>query len=204
MLDKARTDDQLAAALYGTKAPPAHVAPTESIARTFEQIAAAVHDKPELPPEELPAEVKALREADPVRRIYNDAKTFKDAGIGQALEELGIEGEQLQVEQRAWAGVMGDMGVSATEATDLVQLALMDTPEPAVIEGWAGEAMQGLRDAFGDDADQALADARLLISRDPRVKDFLNRTRMGNHPRVVLLAAERARAAFAAGTLKRN
>lgn len=201
MNDQARGFAELGAALYGGD-PPAATEP--SSARTEEQIAAAMYDKPELPPEELPAAVQALRDADPARKVYDDATAYTHAGIGEALVEMGIEGVDQQAEHRAWTGALADMGVTSDEAKGLVQLAMSDAPEQAAIEAWPSEAKQALQEAFGDDADQALADARLLIRRDPRVRDFLNRTRMGDHPRVVLLAAQRARAAIAAGSLTRN
>lgn len=203
-MDQARSDEQLAAAIYGGEPPAAHAPPAESVARTFDEIAVAMHDKPEPLAEELPAEIQALRDADPARAIYDDRTQYKAAGIDQALGELGIEGQAAEAEHKAWAGVFADMGLDAVDAAAMVRVGLIDEPTPEEAAAWPEQAQAALRETFGDDAQQALADARLLVGRDPRLKDFLNRTGLGDHPHVVKLAAQRARALIANGTLKRK
>lgn len=157
------------------------------------------------PPEELPPEIKSLRDADPARAMFDDRSFYTGAGLDTALKELGIEGRAAEAEHKTWAGVFADLGLSSQEATDMVTVGLMDEPTAEVLQGWPAQAEAALKEQYGDaDWQQALADARLLVGRDPRLKDFLNRTQLGNHPRVVKLAAERARTLIASGKLKRK
>ncbi|MCF8203649.1 MAG: hypothetical protein K9J82_01135 [Methylotenera sp.] len=205
MGDESRSLAEMGAALYGGEPPPAHVPPTEPVGRTGEQIASAMYDKPELPPEELPPEVKALREAEPARQIYSDTTQYKAAGIDKALADLGIEGQAAEAEHRTWAGVFADLDLNAQDAAHVVGLATMDEPSAETMQVWPDEAKTALQDEYGPDGwEQALADARRLVGRDPRLKDFLNRTGLGNHPDVVRIAARQARAAIASGKLKRT
>lgn len=203
-MDEARSLGDLGAALFGGEQPAAHVAPTEPVARTFDEIAAAMHDKPELPPEALPPEVKALRDADPARAVYDDRTQYKAAGIDAALKELGIEGQTAEAEHKAWAGVFADLGLDAQDARKVVEVGLASST-PEQVQAWPEQAKASLQEAFGeDDWQQALADARLLVKRDPRLMAYLDETGLGNHPTIVRIAAQRARAAIANGTLKRS
>ncbi len=204
-MDESRSLAEMGAALYGGEPPPAHVPPTTSVARTFHEIAADLHDKPELPPEELPPEVRALREAEPGRLVYDDRTQYKAAGIDKALADLDIEGQAAEAEHRTWAGVFADLALNADDARHVVSLATMDEPTPEEAAAWPGAAKAALQGEYGPDGwEQALADARRLVGRDPRLKDFLNRTGLGDHPDVVRIAARQARAAIASGKLKRN
>jgi hypothetical protein len=205
-MHQARSDAELSAAMYGGEpaAAPAPAAPPAEGPRTFEQLAAAMHDKPEPLAEELPPEVKALRDADPARAVYDDRTQYQAAGIDKALAELGIEGQAAELAHREWAGVFVDAGLTPQDAADMVRVGLIDEPTPEEAAAWPEQAHAALREAYGDDAQQALADARLLVRRDPRLKDFLNRTGLGDHPAVVKLAARRARELIASGKLKRS
>lgn len=158
----------------------------------------------ELPPEELSPELKALRAADPGRVMFGDVNTYSSAGIVEALAAHGIEGTAAEEEQRAWSGVLADLQVPPAEAATLVQLARLDPPDAATSDAWQGDALESLAREFGSGADAALADARLLVGRDPRLKAYLNRTGLGNHPEVVLRAARIAREQIASGKLKRR
>lgn len=204
-MDQARSLAEMGAVLYGGEPPAAPTQGPVAQARSFDQIAAAQYDKPELPAEELPPEVKALRDSDQARAMYDDRTAFKAAGIDKALGELGIEGPGAEAEHKAWAGVFTDAGLTPQDAQDVVKLALMDEPTADEAAAWPTQAEAALQEAFGaDDWRQALADARLLVKRDPRVRAFLNRTGLGDHPTVVKLAAQRARALIANGKLKRT
>lgn len=183
-------------------AQPAPVVP--QVARTEEQIAEAYFAQPEpLPPEQLPRELQALRDADPGRAMFGDVSTYSTAGIADALTAHGIEGQAAQEEHRAWAGVLADLEVPPVEAAGLVRLAMLD-PDEATVSGWQGDARDALIREFGDDASAALDDAKLLIARDPRLANFLDASGLGSHPEVVLKAAHIARAQIASGKLKRK
>lgn len=202
--DEARDLGTLGAALFGGEPSPAHVPPAQPIARSPEQIAAAQYDKPEPLAEDLPPEVKALRDAEPARQVYDDRTQYGAAKIGEALADLGIEGQAADLAHREWAGVFADAGLNAEDAAHVVRVALMDEPDAAEMEAWPTQAEAALRENYGDDWKSALADARMLVGRDPRLKAYLNRTGLGNHPDVVRIAARQARTLIANGKLKRS
>lgn len=203
-MDESRSLADLGAALYGGEAPVAPAPGPIAEARTPEQIASAMHDKPEPLAEELPPEVKALRDADPARQVYDDRTAYKGAGIDKALAELGIEGQAADLAHREWAGVFADAGLDAQTASTLVEVAKASYSDETM-QAWPEQAKASLREAFGeDDWQHALNDARLLVKRDPRVAKHLDETGLGNHPTVVRVIAQRARALIANGTLKRK
>lgn len=186
-------------------AEPVVLAPVApQAARTEEQVAEAFYAKPEpLPPEELSPELQALRAADPGRVMFGDVSSYSSAGIVDALTAYGIEGRDAEVEHRAWAGILADLEVPPAEATALVKLALIDVDE-GTAAGWGASAADALVREFGANANTVLADAKLLIARDPRLGRFLDASGLGNHPEVVLQAARIARSQIASGKLKRK
>lgn len=195
-MDRARSLEELGAAMYPPEQPAAAPAPSPSPAPAPTQ--------PEAAGDALPPEIQALRDADPERALYDDRTAYNGTGIDKALADLGIEGKVAEAEHKAWAGTFTDAGLTPQEAQDVVALALMEEPSADELAAWPAQAQAKLQEAFGDDAEQALADARLLVKRDPRVRDFLNRTGLGDHPYIVKLAADRARALIASGKLKRS
>lgn len=64
------------------------------------------------------------------------------------------------------------------------------------------KAARSLQAAFGDDTARAVADARELVMRDPRLAAMLDRTGLGDHPKLILAAAHAARRLRASGKLK--
>lgn len=196
-MDEARSLADLGAALYPA-APAAEAAPVVAAPASPAQATEPAADA-------LPPEIQALRDADPARAMYSDTTAYASAGIDTALGDLGITGAAAEAEHKAWAGVFTDVGLTTQDAQDVVKLALMDEPNAEEMQGWRGQAEASLQETYGaDDWQQALADARLLVKRDPRLKDFLNRTGLGDHPHVVKLAAQRAREQIASGKLKRS
>lgn len=192
-------------AVTPTAAPAEHAPAAADAPSAAEAMFPSMAKPAELPPEELSPEVQALRADDPARAVFDDRTAYTDAGIDKALTELGIEGTAAEAEHKAWAGVFADLGLSSQQAKDMVTIGLMDEPTAEVTQAWPAQAEAALKETYGEsDWQQALADAKLLVARDPRLHKFLHETRLGDHPGVVKLAAERARAAIANGTLKRK
>ncbi len=157
----------------------------------------------QLPPEDLPPAIRELRETDPARAMFDDGAAYAESGLDKLLEAQGIIGEAQQAELRAWNGMLADHQIRAHEARELVEIASMPATDEAV-EAWRGDAERALARDLGPGwkASQDFRDAQRLIARDPRLADYLARSGLGSHPRVVKLAIEKARSERLAGRLK--
>lgn len=190
-------------AAVAAPAPPPSAAPTAPKARTEAELAEAMFGKGTEVAEELPPEVKALRDSDLERRFFDDRTTYSEV-LEPALKSMGFDEPGQAAELKAWSGVFADAGLETAAAGELLGLRNEAYPEPAVFEQWGTDAATALRAEYGDAADRALKDAQLLVKRDPRIGAFLDRTGLGNHPKVALHLAAAARAQIAAGKLKRS
>lgn len=180
---EATADDMLAQKLYGPKSP--------------------------LPKTELPESVKTLRAND--SKIYDPTAAYSDITDDDLLGEAPLEShppEMKQVIAQELRGMMNDVGLANVEAREIVTVARGLAKEPPTEETearWVAEINKKLLDQ--NDQNQARADAdlelaRQLVRRDPRVRDILNSTRLGSHPRVVEVIVQLARAEKLAGRLK--
>ncbi len=194
---------ELATALYGADVP-VETTPLPASAPPISSALERLHSKPDpLPAEDLPAEVKALRDGDVARSLYDDRSAFSE--LPNVLADIGLEGRELEIEHRHWAGVLTDLAVPPAEVKGLATLAKSHAyPDEATAETWQTEGLEALKTTYGSAWKSALADAQALVQRDPRLSDWLNRTGLGNHPRFIAMAADRARHAIANGTLKRT
>ena len=57
---------------------------------------------------------------------------------------------------------------------------------------WRQEAMQAMREEFGDRAGDVMAATKAMVLRDPQLAARLNKANISNNPRVVLLLARKA------------
>ncbi|MBT9491485.1 MAG: hypothetical protein IV107_03885 [Paucibacter sp.] len=156
----------------------------------------------ELAPEELSPAVQALRDLEPARKMFKDEVVY-----GTALEAVthDLEPDAKALAMREWAGILADCEIPSTEAQTLVGLAVRQGfPSEDQSLRWEAASHDSLVSEFGAGADTALADAKLLVSRDPRLAKFLDETGLGDHPEIVLKAARIAREQIASGKLKRK
>lgn len=135
------------------------------------------------PRADVPAAVRELREGNPARALFGEA-AFEDVAPDGALPGLDMP----EVRQ-----VFQDLGMADGDAKALVELANID--DGTSPEEWRGQALQVIKERCFTPADLDLA--RRYVARDPRVRQFLNETGLGNHPKVVARAVELARAARA-------
>lgn len=194
----------------GAMSPPKPVvAGTESAAATGPQLTYDQTDKPVpqgMPPEHLPDEIRALRDADDDRRMYSPQVTYRDAGLEDALAIPEIEAEEQSASAAEYREIFADHGMAPDEAREVVQLArglTASPPDEATQESWRAEAWRRLVDENGGEkgAREALELAQRLTARDPRVGHILEATRLGNHPRVIAMMVSKARTEKARGRL---
>lgn len=88
-----------------------------------------------------------------------------------------------------------DAGIPPQEMTGLHGLIVHHVEKPAndaTVQQWALEARRGLRERYGEDGLARAAEAsKYLKENHPALQDYLNRTGVGSHPRVVLQLAEK-------------
>lgn len=217
--------EQAAAKLYGGSPEPSTTAtkgptpPTTATAKSdgvgqAPDAATALYGAPK-----ADAATEAEREAEETRRNLREAKEA-DAEERQVIE--GAHGASMRTihteltERAGWDpeaarqqaeaagrlfhanGINGDDGQFVSE---VAIAAAVNPPTADVLNRWRASAFDTLRQEFGDTADLALNDARKLVKQDKRLHDYLDRTGLGEHPAIVRVIANRARALRNAGRL---
>lgn len=171
-----RTDEEMEHALYPKKAEPVNLAP-------------------------VPEEVQALREAqerkmfsaqDMLKDVIRDSE-FKSAELDPEVAKRGI------VEVRE---IAADLGLGKAEIEALKDRATAVRVQPIPESQQVDATISALNREFGNDARQALMDARALVGRDPRVGRIIEAMGIGNDPAVVVMLAKQARSQIAAGHLR--
>jgi aminopeptidase N len=152
----------------------------------------------------VPAEVAAIREADPARRMFkasvNRTKAIPDDFLDHELRP--------QEEKRALIGelreMVADLGLSDADVGAMRNRSHAYKGENAPTEeSQRRTAWQALTRKFGEDgASRALTDAKALIARDRRVTKFVESMSLGNDPETIIHFAEQARRERLAGRLK--
>jgi len=155
----------------------------------------------EAPKEELADAVGEHRANDPERAMYADAGYYRDE-----LKPADDSPEQA-AEVLSWKGILRDVGASPQQVAELKDVLGRELanglPSEETRAQWATDAAEQLRRQYGEDgAREALADANRMIARDPRLKVWLEKSGLGNHPAYVRAAVELARSQRLAGRLK--
>lgn len=195
----------------GSTTTPASSAPPSTGVEALERVAAVLYPSPAPRPVDAPpnAEVAALRAADSARQIYRDEDQFGPNGgavrdLAMAVNHRG-SAQSLEHQQVALAAVMTDIGATRDDVARFAGLADGLAAKAPTIEekaAWERSAVKDLRAEYGPGFDAAMRDAQLMVRRDPRLKEFLDKTHLGSHPAVVLRFVELARSQRAKGFLK--
>lgn len=134
--------------------------------------------------------------------LFDNPNVHGDAA--RAIERNALDNLATRHEAAAQAEGMAEhfraIGLTSTEASRLADL--RGNPTPETRKAWQADATKALRQDFGDDAGQALKDAKAYLQQNPKLRDHLHKTGLGDHPQWVRTVAEKARAARAAGKLK--
>lgn len=105
-----------------------------------------------------------------------------------------------------WAGVFSNHNMNANESLQVADIGasvMRNPPTPELVMQWTETALQDLKTTYGvQGAGQALQDARAYIASVPDAADMLDAYGLGNHPKIVAMAAARGRAMRMAGKLK--
>ena len=125
--------------------------------------------------------------------------------IERALLELGHGDDEAKEAVSDWLGTFAAHGIASSDAADLVGIAARvmrdGQPDEATEAQWVGGINESLVSTFGSQgaADEAADVARAYVQRDPALVQFLDETRLGNHPRVIASLTRAAMNARRAG-----
>lgn len=162
---------------------------------------------PASPPAAPPAAqgLDALRHAPHAEPVMPYGPEVRNEAV-QAAESSGMSAEQAAQVGEAWTAIFHAHGVTPNEATHLVDAGLAVSrglPDADTEAGWIDEATERLRGEYGPDGStHALELARRYVKAHPQLDAYLTKTRLGNHPRVVLAVTGAAHRAFKAGRFK--
>lgn len=190
-----------------TPAPTAPAAPAPAVAPPAPSYTADLSAPPAPPPANA-AEVKARGSLVDTLAAQADAMPHGSevaVHLGRAAEAAGLAGDDAAAVASEWAGTFKAHGIAANDAVQLIDIGASihrdGPPDEATEVGWLREVDERLRREFGsaEAADRAADLARAWVQRDARLCDWLERTRLGSHPRVVVALAKAAHTAHKAG-----
>ncbi len=213
-----------AAALYGepqAPAQPATPAPAQPAAQApaaaapapehplakAERIAGGLYAPAEEVKVDVPEAIAELRKADELRAIYGAQGQFGQSiaeDIADGSTEFAAFPEELRkaaiAEVRELAA---DVGLTNEDVSTLKALSSQfSAPTAEQVAQWQNDSILALQRDYGQEWQQALADANALISRDPRLVQIMRAGGRGNHPQVVSMFARLGREARMQGRIK--
>lgn len=176
-------DQAMADKLYGNSSKP--TAPTPTSRRD---------DRP----------MTELTDEEQADRLYGDTdpvvahSTAVIAITNAAMQDHLHDREAAQEIAAGWAATFQQHKLNATESADLAELGaslLANPPSEDTVSAWTETAIQNLQTEYGvEGAGQALQDARNYVASVRGAAAMLDKLGLGNHPKVVALAAARGRA----------
>lgn len=214
-----KTPEERAAAFYSnTKSPSA----TEAPRATTEQPKAwsatenlRLDDGQSTPQPAADPDALALVRNDPERKFYGDESMHgalydELTGSGQwgkpVIDSIddGLGGT---IDRKEFAAIVADHGGNHTDVREFIDDARL------FAAGWSklseadkqahlADAVQGMKETFGNDWEQAWDAANVLAKRDPRVAKVLVKTGLGADRKTVIKFAQEALRQRAAGKLK--
>ncbi len=203
-------DDQLASLFYGnttptaapTSAPPADTAEQAMADKLFGNTKPTAQAKATAWRDDRP--VSELTEDELAKRLYgNTDPTLTHSSAVVALVNAGVQDHLLDPKEAReiageWAGVFAQHNLNATQSAELADIGasvMRNAPSAEVVEAWTETAIQNLQQEYGvNGAGQALQDARNYIAGVPGAAAMIDNLGLGNHPKVVAIAAARGRA----------
>lgn len=158
----------------------------------------------------IPEAIRELRENDRGRRMFSPQKTYEYDVPDDLLELREESADDIPAEMKAAAvaelrEMAADMSMSGADVRLLIGRARAAAANPAQDE--AAERTQASRQLAADlgstqVAQQALADAKQLLARDPRMRTLVLSLGMGNDVQTIRTLAELARRERAGGRLR--
>lgn len=154
---------------------------------------------------ETPPELLEERAARPGAKLYGNtpplpADVIED--IGKTVDALtpGTDGTLRDAVALEYAYTAKSLGLNVLEAKELVTAARTEAmPDARTARRWREQSAKWIKDTYGHDAAQVLADARALVARDHRLAHMLRETGLSEHPAYVKQLCQAGRRARGAG-----
>ncbi|ALJ71032.1 hypothetical protein [Burkholderia pseudomallei] len=214
-----KTIEERAAAFYSnTKQPGAAVTPSAPVEQPKAWNAAEnlrLDDGQSAPRQAADPDALALVRNDRVRKFYGDEGTHgvlydELTGSGQWGQETvasiddGLGGT---IDRKEFAAIVADYGGNHTDVREfLADARLFAQGWPALSEAdkqaHLADAVQGMKETFGSEWEQAWDAANALAKRDPRFAKMLVETGLGADRKTVIKLAQEALRQRVAGRLK--
>ncbi len=143
-------------------------------------------------------------------RLYDPQTTYRESLPDRLVDEWAVidpeQREAVLEEIEEYRDLAGELQIGNGQVEELVGLQeSFDQVTYDQADAWRAESEQSLvREYGGIQAGELLADARLLVSQNPRLRAFLDEGARGNHPRVVRMVIDLARREKIAGRLTRG
>jgi hypothetical protein len=203
--------DQAAARMFGSTTPtsaPASSAPASSatsipsLDQAAEEMAERLFGK---------ADDQAQAKGDTANTEMFSASIHADALReieASAMQDHFASPDDARQTAAQWGQTFNSFELNASESASLAQLgasALARPPGPELVQSWTEQSRDVLlQEAGPQGAAQALADVQLMVQRfgTPELRDMLEATGLGNHPVVVRMAIQKAKALRNAGKLR--
>ena len=140
--------------------------------------------------------------------LYEAQTTYRESLPDRLVDEYAVldpaQREAVLGEIAEYRELAGELQVGNAHVEELVGMQeAFDQVTHEQADAWRAESEQTLvREFGGAQASELLADARLLVSQNPRLRAFLDEGARGNHPRVVRMVIDLARREKVAGRLK--
>lgn len=185
---------------------PTRPAPEHPLAKS-ERLADGLYAQPEDVSVEVPESIANARKGDELRTIYGAQGQFGQ-DITDAIAEGSAEFAAFPEDMRKAAiaevrEIAADVGMTNEDVSTLKALAPQFNATTAEqVAQWQAESVQTLQREYGEEWQQALADAKALIARDPRLVQIMRAGGRGNHPQVVSMFARLGRQARMSGRIK--
>ncbi|MCQ4325765.1 hypothetical protein CXK94_08370 [Stutzerimonas stutzeri] len=161
---------------------------------------------PAAPLVEVPADIQAMREQaraeDPALRMYPPEKQITAISENAFDSVPDMPQEQRVAVAHELRRMTADLGFGNNDVSELNNRIRQIEANPLDVGQARAEASKLLVREFGKDADRALADARKLVMRDPRVAQIIEQTGLGDDPQTILKFAKQARSLRQKGKLK--
>ena len=139
-------------------------------------------------------ELAELRHAteSPASKLYATQASSATRELALAVNPSGTESVLGQAALE-FSQAAVDMGMTEQQVSRLAALARTATANPMTADQQRTaelDSIKALRDQYGPDFDAAFSAARALAQRDPRVKQWLDRSGLGSSRDAVLMFAE--------------
>lgn len=177
--------------------------PPDQATRSEEGADEGEQEAEKAPADNVPAGERPLGSHEPVaelrrgeeRSLYSRTTPYESISFDSLLPYEHMSQEVKQRARAEFRNIAADIGASPGEAEEFAAKTaafLKSPPSPEAREQMRKQALREVEGQYGKDARSMLALARRLIERDPLMKASMDRSGIGDDPRIVCMLIEKA------------